>query len=130
LEIKKYDVLVFLFYNFPCERHNDAYNYLQLCLASIWQFIKDFILLPKKKKRKKVEQEMYREKRKKDFFLQSYEGVMHFCEEICAMGYLQDPCSSTSLHPNEARYIRYYYMFIETHIWPHPYLWTLGSCHA
>jgi hypothetical protein len=50
---------------------------------------------------------MYREKKKMK--LQSYEGVMHFCEESCTLGYLQDPFikygSSTSLHPNEARYI-------------------------
>jgi hypothetical protein len=41
--------MMFWFYNLACERLNDACNYLQLCLAPIWLFMKDFVLLPKKK---------------------------------------------------------------------------------
>lgn len=99
---------------------------------------KRFLPFTKKKKveRKKKKEEgnvqgKEKEKRKKKF--QSCEDVMHFCEESYRLDYLQDPFmygSSTSLHPNKARYIHYYYMFIETHICPHRYLWTLGSCHA
>jgi hypothetical protein len=63
----------------------------------------------KKKKCRKAKKERRKCTGKKKMKLQSYEGVMHFCEESCTLGYLQDPFikygSSTSLHPNEARYI-------------------------